>query len=147
MLPGEISLRQSVLTAKCPTTKCHTAKNPTAKCPVTCVAPEKRCPDTNDFLANVANKTSLISILGKLMDRDGRKVVYCKGDADTIIVKQALETDGETVVVIADDTYVFYLLIHRAKEYEEKKNIYLSSMKSCVRTGEQTANNIRTVIS
>ena len=54
------------------------------------------------------------------MERDGIKVIYCKGDADTTIVKEAFETGGETVVVYADDTDVFCLLRHHAMEYKEK---------------------------
>ena len=65
-----------------------------------------------------------------MMERHGIQVIYCKVDCDTTIVKQALETDGETVVVLADDTDVFCLLKHHAMEYNEKKNIYLSSMNA-----------------
>ena len=78
---------------------------------------------TNEILVNVANKTSLIRFSGNLMERDGIKVTYCKGDADTTIVKEALETDGETVVLFADAYDVFFLLIHRAMEYVKNKII------------------------
>ena len=53
------------------------------------------------------------------MERDGIKVLYCKEDADTTVLKEALERDGETVVVFADDTDVFCLPIHHAMEYNE----------------------------
>ena len=62
-------------------------------------------------------------------------------------MKEALETDGETVLVFADDNDVFCLLIHHAMEYNEKKNMYLNSIKLCARTEERTNHNIRTVIS
>ena len=109
------------------------------------VASEKCCPsDTNEFLSNIVNKCSLISFLGRLMEQGGIKVVYCKGDADTTIVKEALVDDAETVVVLADDTDVFCLLLHHAGACGEK-NIYLSSMRTCSKTHERTTYDIRTV--
>ena len=84
--------------------------------------------------------------LGNLMERDEIKLIYCKGVADTPVVKEALETDGETVVAFADDTDVFCLLNHHAMEYNDK-SIYLSSLKTCVRTGRRTNINNRTVLS
>ena len=75
----------------------------------------------------------MINFLGNLMERDGIKVIYCKVDGDTTTVKEALETDGETVVVVADDTDEFCLLLHHAMDSNDKI-IYLSSMKTCART-------------
>ena len=61
------------------------------------------------------------------MRRDS-SYIFCKGDADTTVVKEVLETDGETVVVFADDTDVFCLLIHHPMEYNEKKKTYTSAV-------------------
>ena len=109
---------------------------------------KKLCPsDTNNIFANVANKPCFIRFLGNLVERDGINVIYCKGDADTTILNKALETDGKTAVVFADDTDVFCLLMHHTKEYNEEKNIYLKNMKTCARTGERTTHKIRTIIS
>ena len=57
------------------------------------------------FLANGANKSRFITMLLKNLQRAGNKVVECQEDADTQIVRCALElaTTCVHVIVVADD--------------------------------------------
>ena len=68
----------------------------------------------NVFLANDANKSRFITMLSKNLRRAGNKVVQCEEDADTQIVRCALElaTTGVQVIVVADDTDVVLLLLY-----------------------------------
>ena len=66
------------------------------------------------FLANGVNKSRFIIMLSKNLRQTGNKVVECKEDADTHIVRCALElaTTGVHVNFVADDTYVALLLLY-----------------------------------
>ena len=94
--------------------------------PLVEVSDENRCPsDTQDFLSNVTNKQNFIKYLGELLVENGFKVVTCERDADTTIVKEALNTDGSAVTVIADDTDMFCLLLHHMCEERTTKKFIM----------------------
>ena len=66
------------------------------------------------FLANESNKAQLISLLEKYLISAHNTVEVCPEEADTQIVKRALEfsRQGKSVTVVADDTDVFVLLAY-----------------------------------
>ena len=73
----------------------------------------------------MTNKENFIKYLGELLVGNGFKFVTCKRDADTTIVKKALNTDGSAVTVIAVDTDVFRLLLHHMCEERTTKKYSL----------------------
>ena len=76
-------------------------------------------------LSNTNNKVQLIKMLSQYLKDDGNKVINCSGDADSTICHTALvlTTTGEKeVVLIADDTDIFVMLIYHWKY--EMKNIF-----------------------
>ena len=70
------------------------------------------------FLANSTNKSRFITMLSKNLRGAGNRVVECEEDADTQIVRCALElaTTGVQVNVVADDTDVALLLLYHWNE-------------------------------
>ena len=67
-----------------------------------------------EFFANEQNKVVFIDLLADALSQD-HKVVRCKGDADTHIVKEALvfAYEGRSVIIVADDTGVLILLMYQ----------------------------------
>ena len=61
---------------------------------------------------------------------NGFEVILCPSDADTTIVKTALEIVGESVIVLADDTDIMILLIHHVYFNYPDCNIFLKSMRT-----------------
>lgn len=77
----------------------------------------------NKFLSNSKNKQRFINILGSYFQERGHSVVHAEGDADTLIVKEALNISQEKpVTVVADDTDILILLL-----YHSSKNIVMQS--------------------
>ena len=69
------------------------------------------------FLSNNHNKSQLISLLKNAFQTDGQTVKVCRGDADAMIVKEALNSGmGSNVVVVADDTDVAIMLLYHWKD-------------------------------
>jgi len=66
------------------------------------------------FLSNEGNKVQFISLLSKYLQSDGQVVYNSTGDADTLIVSNALQIarEGKEVNVVADDTDVLILLMY-----------------------------------
>ena len=82
------------------------------------------------FLSNKNNKVQLIKMLSQYFKDDGNEVINCSGDADSTICHTALDlaTTGEKeVVLIADDTDIFVMLIYHWKS--EMKNIIFYQQK------------------
>jgi hypothetical protein len=71
----------------------------------------------NEFLANGLNKMNFITLLSKHLTAEGIAVRQAKDDADTEIVKAALElaSQQQVTAVVADDTDVLVLLTHHLK--------------------------------
>lgn len=74
---------------------------------------ENQCPaDRKSFLSNYSNKESFVKKLSNEL-RNEFRVVECPSDADTTIVKEALDAARSSkVTVFSDDTDVFCLLLH-----------------------------------
>jgi len=66
------------------------------------------------FLANPANKSQFITLLGNQLSAAGHPVQYAAGDADTLIVSSALQIarQQKPVTVVAEDTDVLLLPVH-----------------------------------
>ena len=82
------------------------------------------------FLSNTNNKVQLVKKLSQYFKDDGNEVINCSGDADSTICHTALDlaTTGEKeVVLIADDTDIFVMLIYHWKS--EMKNIIFYQQK------------------
>lgn len=67
-----------------------------------------QCTTTQDrFLSNENNKSQFIALISQYLRNDHQNVINCNGDADTTIVKTAIDqatTSVNSVVVVADDT-------------------------------------------
>ena len=77
------------------------------------------------FLSNTSNKVQLIKMLSQYLKDDGNEVINCSSDADSTTCHTELDlaTTGEKeVVLIADDTDIFVMLIYHWKS--EMKNIF-----------------------
>ena len=96
------------------------------KCPDVDVKEDIIVPFTQEkFLSNTSNKVQMIKMLSQYLKDDGNEVINCSGDADSTICHTALDlaTTGEKeVVLIADDTDIFVMLIYHWKY--EMKNIF-----------------------
>ena len=82
------------------------------------------------FLSNANNKAQLIKMLSQYLKDDGNMVINCPGDADSTICHTALDlaTTGEKeVVLVADDTDIFVMLVYHWKS--EMKNIIFFQQK------------------
>ena len=88
--------------------------------------------DKKSFLSNQNNKQSFIDLLGSYMEEKGVTVIHAKedGDADVRIVRKALILARSlgNVLIIADDTDVFALLVYHS----------LSEMNLSMKTKSQT---------
>lgn len=87
------------------------------------------CPaDNKEFLANYTNKQNLIVALATKMEEVNIDVVLCPSDADTTIVKKALEVRDKPVTIFSDDTDVLCLLLHHEDIANNPKPIFLKNM-------------------
>uniref|UniRef100_UPI00358E3900 uncharacterized protein n=1 Tax=Myxine glutinosa TaxID=7769 RepID=UPI00358E3900 len=78
------------------------------------------------FLDNKSNKTQLIRLLAETFGRNGISVQECPDDADTSIVRAALDEARESPVEVrAEDTDIMVLLIHHAADHP----IFLTTAK------------------
>ena len=69
--------------------------------------------DRDSFLSNYKNKEKFVKFLARRLRILELQVIECPSDADTTIVKVAVETAKETPVnVFSDDTDVLCLLLH-----------------------------------
>ena len=71
-------------------------------------------PKQHEFLANEKNKSQFIDLLKQRLSRDVHNVKQSENNADTLIVKFALDFahSGYVTAVAADDTDISVLLLH-----------------------------------
>ena len=84
--------------------------------------------DRNEFLTNYTSKENFVTALPAKLEANGIKVVFCPGDADTIIVKVALEYENRPVIIFADDVDILCLLLHHLYILRDHGEIYLKNM-------------------
>ena len=79
-------------------------------------APEMKLTTTKeDFLSSTKNKTKFIEQFGKFLSEKGCEVIYADGDADVLIVQQAVSSAMKhSTILIGDDTDLLILLLHHA---------------------------------
>ena len=71
------------------------------------------CPSNRELLlSNYINKQNFVSALACKLQRAGFHVNLCPGDADTTIVRCALDIQNVPVLVMTDDTDNLCLSIH-----------------------------------
>lgn len=89
-----------------------------------------KCPsDRNTFLTNYSNKGEFVKYLASKLRSFGFQVFECPSDADTTIVKVAIEiAKTQDVTVYSDDTDVLCLLVHHFYHSSNMKNVYMSNM-------------------
>ena len=84
------------------------------------ISAETKVPFTQDrLLSNTENKSSFIKFLSSKLQEWNVNVVNCPGDADSTIVKTALQYAKnlrKTIAVVADDTDIAVMLVHHWKE-------------------------------
>ena len=97
------------------------------------VKPENEVPYAKErFLSNNHNKSQLIGLLKNAFVADGHTVTVCKGDADAIIVKEALDSVANgNVVVVADDTDVAVMLLYHWKENQSDIFLLQETLGKC----------------
>ena len=85
--------------------------------------------DRNNFLTIYGNKGSFVKSLAIELRKIGFQVFECPSDADTTIVKVAIDiAKSKNVTVYSDDTDVLCLLAHHCFHLPALKSIYLSNM-------------------
>ena len=84
--------------------------------------------DRNEFLTNYTNKENFVTALAAKLEANGIKVVPCPSDADTTIVKVALDYEKRPVTIFADDTDISCLLLHHIYILRDHGDIYLKNM-------------------
>ena len=81
-----------------------------------------------EFLANEQNKSKFITLLSRHLQGYGHVVDQSLNDADTLIVKRALQSAraDQSTVVVADNTDIVVLLLHHYHK-DEMANIFFQS--------------------
>ena len=102
--------------------------------------------DRAEFLANYANKQRFVNELAEALELNGFETVLCPSDADTTIVRTALESRGDQVTILADDTDILCLLLHHVFFSNSEKKTYLKNIRVESSKDEIICANIQHVI-
>jgi len=99
--------------------KDHEHRRQSTKCAPSVQVDETRpvCSSQQLFLANSSDKSQFIALLGRRLSEDVHTVHYAPDDADTLIVKSALEVaeQQQPVTVVAENTDILVLLVHHVQ--------------------------------
>ena len=91
------------------------------------------CSTTQDrFLSNQKNKSQFIDPIFHYLKRDHQQAINCRGDADAIIVKTAINqasTVSNSVVVVADDTDIVTMLLYNWKSSMSDVIFYIERLQ------------------
>ena len=105
------------------------------------------CPsDQEIFFANYSNKDRFISGLAREIESKGVNAVICSRDADTTIVKVALQIKDPSALVFTDDTDNVCLLIHRVDTSQKQNVIYIKNMTKKKENNERVCYSLHDVI-
>ena len=102
--------------------------------------------DQELFFANYSNKEKFISELARKLEDEGVNVVMCSRDADTTIVKVALQIKDASALVFTDDTDNLCLLIHHVDTSQKQNNIYIKNMTKKKESNERLCYRLHDVI-
>ena len=93
------------------------------------------CSKKEDFLRNKETKQRFINMLGSKLEIAGCTVLYAKGDADTMIVKAAVECSLQiNTIVVGDDTDLLVLLCYHC-EFSSQDVFFQPEPKTLQSTG------------
>ena len=105
------------------------------------------CPsDQEIFFANYSNKDRFISGLAREIESKGVNAVICSRDADTTIVKVALQIKDPSALVFTDDTDNACLLIHRVDTSQKQNVIYMKNMTKMKENNERVFYRLHDII-
>lgn len=94
----------------------HLRRNSVPQSCIVDICQENHVPFTQDrFLSNLDNKANFVNFLSHHLKESGFLIINCPGDADSTIVKTALDiasTSVGYVAVVADDTDIAVMLVH-----------------------------------
>ena len=80
------------------------------------------------FFSNYANKENFVKALASHLETNF-KIMQCPSDADTSIVKEAMQTvEHSDVTVFSHNTDVLCLLVHHIEKCPTDHNVYLENM-------------------
>ena len=89
------------------------------------ISDDNPCPSDRDlFLANYTNKQKFVSALAEKLNFSGVIVILCPSDADTTIVKTALEIE-RPVLDLTDDTDNLCLMMHHVHVSVKSHEMYI----------------------
>ena len=96
------------------------------------------------FLSNSFNKQRFVDLLANDLTTVGHQVTQCEDDADLDIVQVSLEKLSlpNTVVVVADDTDIFILLLHYLKDADPDNRfvMYRPSLDTAIEVKDLVSN-------
>ena len=114
----------------------HSQRYEQVKCADITINPSFSTKVTKDkLLSNMSNKKQLLALIAHALEARGMSVQTAVEDADTLIVKSALEKDNlttyddEVTVVVAEDTDILVLLCHHCRS----DNVYLKTAQGYLR--------------
>ena len=89
------------------------------------------------FLSNTCNKQKFINLLSLKLEENSYPTVHADGDADLLIVEEAVEHSVSIpTIVVGDDTDLLVLLCYHGKT--ESRSLYFqSSMKQSAKQQKQ----------
>ena len=84
------------------------------------------CDKKDIFLSNLKNKQEFLYLLGDEFEMKGIRTKHAKGDADCLIIKEALHAASlSPTVVIGEDTDLLVLLLHHVTS--QMNTVYFTS--------------------
>lgn len=95
------------------------------------------------FLANMVNKNGFIQVLMEHLSNAGVPVMQADGDADTLIVQEALQSADRfqsPVAVLAEDTDILALLLHHSKPNEH--DVYFVNQPKILRNRQRSEGKV-----
>jgi hypothetical protein len=95
------------------------------------------------FLANMINKNGFIQVLMEHLRNIGVTVMQADGDADTLIVHEALQSAVRfkaPVAVLAEDTDILALMLHHSKPNEH--DVYLVCLPKTTRNQQRSEGKV-----
>ena len=103
--------------------------------------------DRNTFLSNYANKEAFVKQLGSKLELLGFDIIQSPSDADTTIVKVALNSnDDKAVTIYSDDTDILCWLIYHSVQLPDTRDIYLINITCEKGIKQQECFNIKDII-
>ena len=99
--------------------------------------------DRDTFLTNYSNKERFVKFLTPELVKAGVKVVQAPSDADTTIVRTALDhstykKNANKVVVMAEDTDILCLLLHHYQDLETPVDMFIKNV-TCKSSSKSTS--------